>query len=199
VYEETRRVWPFVASLDPRQRLPLVEIALPALRALTAAQSDRFRRNVIALVEADQSIDLFEWALSRILMRDLDAHDRPARAAHTGRGSFETVRPAVAVLLSTLAYVGHRDDARAAAAFSKGRDILGDTSLRQLPREASGLRELDRALGSLDGAAPDVKRRVLEAAAACITADEDVSAGEAEMLRAVSATIGVPMPPVLAA
>jgi hypothetical protein len=198
VFGETRRIWPFVASLDSPQRLPLLEIALPALRALTAAQSDRVRRNVVALVEADQSIDLFEWALFRILRRDLDAHDRPARAASPGRASLEHVRPAATLLLSLLAWVGQRDDARAAMAFAKGREVLDDANLRQLPREACTLGELDRSLGSLDGAAPDVKRRVLEAAAACIAADERVTAGEAEMLRAVSATIGVPMPPVIA-
>jgi Zn-dependent protease with chaperone function len=198
VFEETRRLWPHVASLDHRHRLPLVEIALPALRALTSAQSERFRRNVVALVEADSAIDLFEWALYRILLRDLQAHERPARTARVQHASFDAVQPAAASLLSTLAYVGQRDDARAAAAFARGVEALGRADLRLLPRQTAGLRALDESLGVLDTAAPDVKRRVLDGAAACIAADGEVTAGEAEILRAVSATIGVPMPPVLA-
>jgi hypothetical protein len=38
---------------------------------------------------------------------------------------------------------------------------------------------------------------VLEAAVACITADRQVTATEAEVLRAVSAAMSCPMPPLL--
>jgi hypothetical protein len=64
-------------------------------------------------------------------------------------------------------------------------------------READ-LAALDAALADLEQAAPQVKRKVLEGAVACIAADRQVTATEAELLRAVSASLGVPMPPLLA-
>ena len=56
---------------------------------------------------------------------------------------------------------------------------------------------VDAALAALEEAAPLVKRQVLRAAVACSAADRTVTAAEAEMLRAMSASLGCPMPPLL--
>jgi hypothetical protein len=56
---------------------------------------------------------------------------------------------------------------------------------------------LDAALTDLEEAAPQVKRRVLEAVVACIAADRQISVTEAELLRAIAGSLGVPMPPLL--
>jgi hypothetical protein len=66
-----------------------------------------------------------------------------------------------------------------------------------LTSEECGLAELDDVLDELDEAAPSVKRTILEAAVACIAADRAVTAAEAELLRAVSASISCPMPPII--
>jgi Zn-dependent protease with chaperone function len=197
VYEETLRLAPFVDQLDARMRLPLLEITLPALRVLTSSQYARFQQNMVELVEADQQIDLFEWSLHRILLRDLEAqHGRPRRTRVRYR-SVSAVRQASELLLSVLAYVGHRDTRAAEQAFNQARQVLQLQNARLYPRDACGLRELDAALGHLDQAAPKVKRQVLEAAVASIAADQQVTATEAELLRAVSASMSCPMPPIL--
>ena len=59
-----------------------------------------------------------------------------------------------------------------------------------------GLDTLDVALTDLEQTAPKVKRRILQAAAVCITADQTVTHAEAELLRAVSALLDCPMPPL---
>jgi hypothetical protein len=56
---------------------------------------------------------------------------------------------------------------------------------------------LDAALVTLEKAAPQAKRRILQAAVATIVADRTVTAAEAELLRAISASLGAPMPPLL--
>jgi hypothetical protein len=53
-----------------RARLPLLDIALPALRGLTPVQYQLFRQNVNRLVQADDAVDPFERALHRILLPD---------------------------------------------------------------------------------------------------------------------------------
>jgi len=195
VFLETQRVWPLVDALDVRARLPLLEITLPALRALTSAQRDRFERNVAVLMETDDQIDLFEWSVRMILRRDLDAlrtHDSGARVKFH---SLEDVRQESVLLLSALARIGHDDVVGAAEAFATARGVLGLGEA--VPATGVTLEALDRSLVRLDLAAPQVKRRVLEAAVACITADRQVTATEAEVLRAVSAAMSCPMPPVL--
>jgi hypothetical protein len=101
------------------------------------------------------------------------------------------------LLLSTLAYVGQREQGSAASAFDAARSALGLADVTILPRESCTLDGLGRALDDLDEASPEVKRRVLEAAVACIAADHEVTAAEAELLRAVSTSISCPMPPIL--
>ena len=197
VYEETVRLAPVVERLDPRVRLPVLEIALPALRSLTSRQVERFQENVVALVEADEVIDLFEWSLQRILLRDMRAsfgRSGPTRVRHRSAGA---VRSPLAVLLSVLAYVGNRDPQAAERAFAEGWRVLSLPEQRLLPHRECGFTALDAALVELDRAAPQVKKQTLEAAVACITADREVTVEEGELLRVVSAWINCPMPPIL--
>jgi hypothetical protein len=103
------------------------------------------------------------------------------------------------LLISVLAYVGHRDAGAVQQAFERGRDRLRLPQVRLRRQEDCSLPALDAALARLDEAAPEVKRRVLEGAVACVTADRQVTATEAELLRAVSASMSCPMPPLLEA
>jgi Zn-dependent protease with chaperone function len=197
VYEETLRLMPFVQQIDMRARLPLLDMSLPALRGLVSAQYDLFKSNVAALVEADNTIDLFEWSLHRILLHDLEAHfvkRSPPRVRHR---TLAAVRPHAELLLSMLAYAGHRDLESAQHGFEQAKLSLGLPDARLHSADAVQFSALDAALGAVEESAPKVKRQVLRAAVACIAADRTVTATEAELLRAMSASVGSPMPPLL--
>ena len=198
VYQDTQRLAPLVGDLDVRARLPLVEIALPALRALSPAQEEVFTQNVVALVEADDEIDLFEWSLHRILLHDLDAHRRRVRPAAGARRTRPSIQVACEQLLSMLAQAGHRDADDARHAFEQGWQHLQMPVARLRPATDLRLDALDAALATLEQVAPQTKRRILQAAATVILADRTVTAAEAELLRAISASLGAPMPPLLA-
>jgi hypothetical protein len=59
------------------------------------------------------------------------------------------------------------------------------------------LREFDAALERLDGAVDSVKSRVLEACEAAAMADGKVNGIQFELVRAISDTLGFPMPPAV--
>jgi Zn-dependent protease with chaperone function len=196
---ETVRLAPLVAALNVRARLPLIEIALPALRALTLAQEEVFRQNLVALVQADRQIDLFEWSLHRIVLNDLDAHrETTARPSLVAPGRLPSAQAACELLLSMLAHAGHRNDDGARHAFEQGRQHLQMPNARLRPSADLRLDALDAALTTLEQAAPQARRRILQAAVTTIMADRTVTAAEAELLRAISASLGAPMPPLLA-
>ena len=197
VFEETVRLAPLVEQLEPGVRLPVLEITLPALRSLTSRQVQRFQENVVELVEADEVIDLFEWSLQRILLHEMQPSLGRSGPSRVRRRSAAAVQSSLAVLLSTLAYVGHRQRQAAETAFAAGWRVLSLPERRLLSHEACGFAELDAALVELDRAAPQVKKQTLDAAVACIAADRHVTADEAELLRAVSALMSCPMPPIL--
>ena len=197
VYEETLRLVPFVQQLEMRARLPLLDMSLPALRGLVSAQYEVFKGNVAALVAADDTMDLFEWSLHRILLHDLDAHFVARRPPRLRYRTLAAILPHAELLLSMLAYAGHRDLESARHGFEQARSSLGVSDVRLQPADAVKFDALDVALSAVEESAPKVKRLVLRAAVACVAADRTVTATEAELLRAMSASVGSPMPPLL--
>ncbi len=74
--------------------------------------------------------------------------------------------------------------------------LAAATKLNQLPAAECGLNELDQALVTLARVAPDLKRHLIEAAAATVSADGYLQIQEAELLRAISDSLNCPMPPL---
>jgi Zn-dependent protease with chaperone function len=192
----TRKLLLDVEHLDPRTRLPLVDMALPALRELSPDQYQSFRQSVDQLVRADAQIDLFEWTLQRILLAHLTPHFEAVRAPGVRYRSMRRLAPHCSVLLSTLALA--RSGADPEGAFKRAAETLGLPELEKLPAEGCRLEGLDAALDELAQATPALKRQVLQACAQYIAADGRVAVAEAELLRATADALGCPMPPLLA-
>jgi Zn-dependent protease with chaperone function len=197
VFEETLRLVPAVVGLERAVRLPVVEIAIPALRTLAIDDYRRFKRNVAMLIQADARLELFEWALQRVLLHGLDEHHGEAPRPGHGSRALATLQPPCEVLFSALARAGHQDERGAEAAFQQAWRILDLPGTRLLEGAEAGFDALDRALEELAEASPKAKRRILEAAAAGIAADRQITLAEGELLRAIAASLGVPMPPLL--
>ncbi len=195
-YALTLRLAEVVGELPDAARLPLLELALPALRQMSPRQHAAFRAEVDALIAADRRVSVFEYALSCVLARYLDAdfnRVRPtSRPAPAGQLAAQT-----AVVLSVLAREGNEEEAATRAAFDAGARSYGEPGVSLLPPEQCSLAAFDAALRSLAAATLEVKRRVVNASAACILADRQVTVREGELLRAVCAVLGCPMPPLI--
>jgi Zn-dependent protease with chaperone function len=197
-FAETNRLAELTQSLSDAERLPLVDLALPALRQMCPAQHQVFRKAVEALMMADQRLSLFEYTLHCALKRHLDRQflPRSQRRPTMYRPESSLIGPVVKVL-SLLAWEGQPQPDLAAAAFAAGmRSYNGDTKSKLLSRAECSLAEFDAALKMLNGAAPAVKRRVVTACAACILADGQVTVREVELLRAICDTLDCPLPPL---
>jgi hypothetical protein len=134
------------------------------------------------------------------LLRHVVAHfvrTRPPVVKYT------TIPPLVtpiSVVLTALAYAGEDTSEGAARAFAAGAHALGWTGfqLALAPAGTVGLGEIDAALEELAKAAPQLKKQILQACATCICVDGTVTIEEGELLRAVSDSLGCPMPPLIA-
>jgi hypothetical protein len=114
--------------------------------------------------------------------------------------ALDPLLPALSIVLSALARQGAHDDAaRAHTAFGTacGRLFARGERLEMAPPERSRAVDLEAALRQLARANPGLKRRIITACAWCVSADGAVNAREAELLRAISATFGCPLPPFL--
>jgi Zn-dependent protease with chaperone function len=197
VIAATRQLLPVTQELDPALRLPLIDVALPALRALSEPQYRRFKRNLSALVEADDKIDLFEWTLQRILLHHLRPHFEKVKPPRVRHMSLRRLEPAVATVLSTLAYADRADEDALRRAFGRAAAHLNLPKLSPLPPQHCDLAAMDRALLALAEVTPGRKRQILTACAEIIAADRQVSVPEAELFRAISSALDCPVPPVL--
>jgi hypothetical protein len=193
----TLRLLPEIEALDRRVRLPLIDMALPALRALSRPQYRAFVHNVQALVAADQQMDLFEWTLQRLLLAHLRPHFERVKPPRIRYASLERLALECSVVLSTLAYVGQRSEATIRAAFRAGAAQIADAAPELLPPDRCGLRALDAAFERLAQVQMSSLQPLLAACAACITTDRTVTPEEGELMRAIADALGCPMPPLL--
>lgn len=199
VVRETRSIIPEVLALAPETRLPLVERAVPALRQMSPAQVRDFISGVRALVQADQKLTLFEYALQKLLLRHLVSHVVGAGAPSAQYATTGPLIEPTTVVLSALARSGQSSRGDIERAFAAGVRALGwpDARIDLSPRETIEFKVLDDALTTLSAAAPPLKKHFLLACAACIGADGRVTIEEGELLRAISDALNCPMPPLL--
>jgi len=197
VTRETEGLLPLLSTLGPEIRLPLVDLAVPALRDLTADQYRAFAANVDALAAADGRIHLFEWLLKRILDHHVGPEFETVAAPRVRYSALPAVADACAVVLSLLAHAGGRGEAAARRAFETAAPELDEVRLAFLTADRCNLADFDAALARLSELAPLLQERVLHACAVCVVADREISVPEAELIRAAADAMGCPMPPLL--
>ena len=185
-----------VASLDPRAKLPVADLAVGSLRRMAKDQFERFNKLLESLAAADEKIDLFEFSLSKLVIRHLEPHFVKQQKKTARYYSLKKLSHECSVLISSLACTAGSNDETIQTAYAAGSSHLDATRLTQLPDVDCGLQELDQALVTLDGVSINLKRKLIEAAAATVSADGYLQIQEAELLRAISDSLGCPMPPL---
>ncbi|MEE9100304.1 M48 family metallopeptidase [Pseudomonas nitroreducens] len=176
--------------LDPGQRLPLLDLAMPALKQLDTQGFTGLRENMALLIKFDGKVKLLEWTLLRIVERNL----RPG-SAKIGNVALAELEEPAAVLLAFLARAGETGDAQTEQAFT---DAWSGLPFAPRPLPAGGqLRELEAALKKLEQLRPLQKPQLLKAMARCVEQDGRINVSEAELMRAVADILDCPMPPLL--
>ena len=195
---EVQRLAPAVDGVGKESRVAVVDLCLAGLRELSPSQYPEFRTQVQHLVEADQQVSLFEYALQRVLLRRLDPVFGQAKRPVIQYYDIGPLLPWCTDLLSALAYFGQPDPQEAARAFD-GAAVRLRPGLRLTIRPAgqASLAAVDKALHTLEGASAPIKKRIVDACAACVGADGRVTVDEAELLRAIADALDCPIPPFL--
>ena len=178
-------------------RLPLLEISFPALKQRPAAQLTFLVELASRLIEIDGDVDLYEYCYYRVLMSSLGQAIDPSGQRHPRRAPRRALRDAAVVLLSMLADAGHTDPAEGQAAYRAGAKILGDWAADRPATRGITVGTLDRSLDLLLALNGKGRRRLLRAVSAVAGHDGHLSVAEAELIRAVCATLDCPLPPIL--
>ena len=200
IAEQTLESSTLIDRCPPESRLPLIDLALPALRNLSPQQYQAFKQLVDGMVQADQEIDLFEYTLTHILKRHLDPHFGKLSPPVVKYHALEPLGKELSLLLSYLALTGHEEEEEAKAAFGSAVQVLqaSQAGLIFHSRQECDLKAHGTSLDRLTLMSLPLKRSLLQACAACVSHDNQVTVQEGELLRAISDALGCPMPPLIA-
>lgn len=200
VWHEFSRLLPDVATIPPELRLPLADLAIPALKTLSLPQYKDFRQNIKTLMTSDGTIDLFEYALHAVLLKHLRSRFGTARKPLLLVNSLGQVRDEVSCVLSLLARYGQDDDPSAQKAMMRALRQFADRDQRYfayLPEPQCSLKDFDQALRRLGATSMPIKQRLLAAALECIIWDSRITVREAELYRVITEVLDCPVPPWL--
>ncbi|MEM9644816.1 MAG: M48 family metallopeptidase [Planctomycetota bacterium] len=191
------RLSPATDALSDQFRLPLVDLTLPALAAMSKPQYDDFVRSFDVLIKADAKISLFEWTLAQVLKRNLRPHFESVGRQVVTHYGLQRLGNELSVLFSTLARIGNTEGQEIARAFQCAASAM-TVELSFLSPEDCDLGTLNRSLEKLNLTSERLRVQILDACADVICADDVVTVREAELLRGIADLLGCPMPPLIA-
>jgi hypothetical protein len=196
---ELRALASEVEGLDSSACLALLDLALPALDHLSPGQAEKLSQDLDAIAGAAPIPSMFRWAMQRVVERRLAPLLGGRRSTPIRIWTLEEVQVECLELLTALAWAGEPEPVRAQRALQAGVLSLGvQSAWHLLPPDRVDANRLDKVLTRLDEAAPQLKARILSACAACALADERVNPAEGGIVRAVAASLGCPVPPLVA-
>lgn len=176
-----------LATLAPGDRLPLIELSLPQLRQLSAAQFARFRQCLAGLMAAETVPGALQWSLHRLVLVGIEGERRARRDRH-----LRDLAGPLSLLLSTLARAGQTTlDEQRESLDQAGRALGVELDLVLEPPTAA---ELDWAMERLVRLVQAERAALLAAMVCCVEQDGRIVPQEAELLRAVAWTLGCPLP-----
>ncbi|MBT8142598.1 MAG: M48 family metallopeptidase [Gammaproteobacteria bacterium] len=191
-------------------RLPLLDLAFPALKRRTQEELNFLRDLIDRIVHTDNKIEPFEYALSRVLASHLADTWAPYAQGKVEKKPAK-ITAAITHLFAVISLEGSHDHAINAEAYEDGIKYFiehpnSKRLLKHLDQEAlqrfetpdeNWIHDLDQGLLSLDALPMKIKRALIEALSITIAFDDEVSQVESELLRAICSTLHCPMPPIL--
>ncbi|WP_018971473.1 M48 family metallopeptidase [Rudaea cellulosilytica] len=186
-----------VANLHPMQRLPLAQLAFPALRKRARGELQTFVIVLRQLIQTDGRVQLEEYCLATLVSAQVIEALDPSKTAAGGSSKLTDCATEIITVVATIARYGNDDAAEAARAFQLGmHEVLPDANARYAPPE-DFVRALDAALPKLDRLVPAGKELLVRGLTRAVGADGMVSVSEAELLRTICAALHCPLPPLL--
>ncbi|KPK05355.1 MAG: hypothetical protein AMJ64_11800 [Betaproteobacteria bacterium SG8_39] len=179
-------------------RLPLLDLALPALKQGGADERRQLLAALEAVIHADRRVTLHEFVVLTLMRHQLQDGGEATRIRYR---SLKAVREAVHALLWLLCLAGRPSGADAQArlegAFRAGlKEMMLEAA--PPPREATpSLEAAQQGLGRLRALAPLAKARLVKGLFAAASHDGTLRVAEVDLLRLTAAVLDCPLPPLV--
>jgi len=187
-----------MSQINLANRLPLVELAMPALKTLSENQYQDFKQLLQGVMDLDHQQSIFEQSVFQLVTRFLDVHFGLVKAPKVRYKKAKQIVMELQLILSTLAYYGHNsDDANKVSmdlAFRRAVQSLGLNELQRIEVDESHQNLFRNATEKLLYCSEPLKQQVVSALAICVEHDGQVNEVEKELVLAIAATMNAPIP-----
>jgi len=194
--EQARSSAVLCGALPRALHLPLIDLALPALKGAAQAARQELLTAIEAVVRADRRMSLHEFVILTLLREQLMPRARPSAAPTRKIADLEAECATLLVLVSQAGGGAGASGDAARNNVRAGAKELGIAEERAAATKLS-LESASAALQALKGLAPLQKALLIKGLFAAVTADGTINLAEAEMMRLVGAVLDCPLPPLL--
>jgi Zn-dependent protease with chaperone function len=179
-------------------RLPVLDLALPALKQGSADEGKALVAAVHGVIHADRRVTLHEFVVLTLVRHQLEAQTGAVKIKYR---SVQGVREAASTLLWLLCQAGRPTGPDAAAKLEDAfRAGLKEMGLDEAPPPSGGMPSLEvarRGLENLRALAPLAKARFVKGLFAAASHDGTLRVAEVELLRLTGAVLDCPLPPLI--
>ncbi len=172
--------------------LPLIEMAMPALKQATEDDKKNLLACSSLLIRADMTIKPFEFFLYALLRKHLSQAD--AKFSQTVFRKYKPLLNDIQFLISVLSEAGGELDRTAVTMAMQSFDPDW-----QVPDELPGYdaSQLNKSLQRLNRLTPLLKKPLMQTLAEIVMQDGEIKTAEIELLRATGIYLESPIPPLL--
>lgn len=189
-----------IGRLPKSARLPLLDLAMPALKQLPEASRATLLATVDKLIAADSRITLAEFVVQTVLTQRLNTHAGRAIPVKFDRPT--AIRGDCVVLLSLVAHVAAPAiDEAPQTVFLRGASHcpeLGLSPADLIDATAISFVRVKAALDNANRLAPLAKPSLIKSLLAAAGETAPMPVATADLLRAICAAIEAPIPPAVA-
>jgi Zn-dependent protease with chaperone function len=189
-----------VRAAGPALRLPLLDVAIPTLRARPVQRNRALLELANDWIHVDGRVDLAEYLIWKLLQLHLPPPGSPG--LDVGRGEpLRSKLSSLAVVLAVVTQLGASDRQKSREAFELAVSSLPGPLVLELrwpgPVLAGDwISALDAALDDLDLVAPRDKADIVRAVTWAIVHDRKATLAEGELLRGICEALHCPLPPL---
>ena len=189
---ELRVLLPLVKACEPETRLPIIDLAAPAIRSLSQKQLIAFNNNLVEVINIDGVVDRFEWVMVSVLQKHLSVilGNKKIKIKNALLSSYGSD---VSCVIAALAYCGADSQEGAKLSFQRAVTSLG-FNIQMPDIKTCVMKHVSDALKNLQSLRFVDRGVFIGACELCVAHDKTITVVEAETIRAIGDILDCPIP-----
>jgi Zn-dependent protease with chaperone function len=183
-----------IRALDGKYNLLIYFYSLNVLKQLDINSYRVYRTLLNKIIYLDDILDIFEWNIENILIRQLDIHFSLRTIKNDRYTSYESLKYSLEIFLSIISYSQESDKIKAITSFECAVKTQNMNSLNFINKKDISNKTLKKAISELDYCSLDLRKNILEACVVCICADNIVENWKIELIYSISILLRIPLP-----